>query len=59
MSKEVTKTTVKALSGAGSPAGKTKTAASPKTAKGKKVLGGPFGIVRLRLSDGGSVQKPN
>ena len=59
MSKKATKTTVKALSGAGSTAGKTKTAASPKTAKAKKGISGPFGIFRLNFSTGGSIQKPN
>ena len=61
MSKKVTGTVVKAVSGGTSSASasKTKTAASPTTAKGKKVLGGPFGIFRLSFKDGGSVQKPN
>jgi len=57
--KPVTKTVVKAVSGVGSTAGKTKTAARPKTAKAKKGISGPFGIFRLNFSTGGSIQKPN
>jgi len=35
------------------------TAGKTTSAKSKKTIGGPFGVFRLNLSEGGPVAKPN
>ena len=60
MSKKVTKATVTALAGGKTDATTNKSASKKSgSVKAKKGISGPLGIVRLRLSDGGPVQKPN